>query len=180
MRVITGSARGTKLVRLKGDNIRPTSQRVKEAFFSAVQFEIEGRKVLDLFAGSGQLGIEALSRSAAHATFVDSSREACEIVKLNLKKAKLTPRAKVVNSDSLEFLNNSRDYYDLVFVDPPFLSGLIQQALGLLPKRMSKGGIIICEADNKEILPSRAGDFCLHKKYTYGKTAVGIYRWEEE
>ena len=122
MRVITGTARGRVLRTLEGEDVRPTTDRVKEAVFSIIQFEIEGRRVLDLFAGSGQLGIEALSRGAASATFVDMSKDSLSAVKYNLEHTKLGDNAKVVQTDALSFLKLTKDKFDLVFLDPPYAS----------------------------------------------------------
>ena len=119
MRVITGTARGRVLRTLEGEDVRPTTDRVKEAVFSIIQFEIEGRRVLDLFAGSGQLGIEALSRGAASATFVDMSKDSLSAVKYNLEHTKLGDNAKVVQTDALSFLKLTKDKFDIVFLDPP-------------------------------------------------------------
>ena len=120
MRVITGTARGRVLRTLEGEDVRPTTDRVKEAVFSIIQFEIEGRRVLDLFAGSGQLGIEALSRGAASATFVDMSKDSLSTVKYNLEHTKLGDNAKVVQTDALSFLKLTKDKFDIVFLDPPY------------------------------------------------------------
>ena len=120
MRVITGTARGRVLKTLEGEDVRPTTDRVKEAVFSIIQFEIEGRRVLDLFAGSGQLGIEALSRGAASATFVDMSKDSLSAVKYNLEHTKLGDNAKVVQTDALSFLKLTKDKFDIVFLDPPY------------------------------------------------------------
>ena len=117
MRVITGTARGRVLRTLEGEDVRPTTDRVKEAVFSIIQFEIEGRRVLDLFAGSGQLGIEALSRGAASATFVDMSKDSLSAVKYNLEHTKLGDNAKVVQTDALSFLKLTKDKFDIVFLD---------------------------------------------------------------
>mgnify|MGYP002675531026 CR=1 FL=1 len=116
MRVITGTARGRVLRTLEGEDVRPTTDRVKEAVFSIIQFEIEGRRVLDLFAGSGQLGIEALSRGADSATFVDMSKDSLATVKYNLEHTKLGDRAKVIQTDALSFLKLTKDRFDIVFI----------------------------------------------------------------
>ena len=127
MRIITGSARGTKLESPAGETTRPTSDRVKEAVFSVLQFDIEGSAVLDLFAGSGQMGIEALSRGASEAVFVDNRRESVEIIKRNLASVKLD-HGRVVQSDSISFLNSNRTEFDFMFLDPPYGTGLLQAA----------------------------------------------------
>lgn len=132
MRVITGTARGRVLRTLEGEDVRPTTDRVKEAVFSIIQFEIEGRRVLDLFAGSGQLGIEALSRGAASATFVDMSKDSLSAVKYNLEHTKLGDNAKVVQTDALSFLKLTKDRFDIVFLDPPYASSLVVDSMKLL------------------------------------------------
>ena len=117
MRVITGSAKGRKLEQLSGNDVRPTTERVKEAVFSSLQFQIEGRQFLDLFAGSGQMGIEALSRGASRAVFTDLSKDSIEIVKRNLKTTKLEECARVYKTDSIGFLTTCREKFDLAFID---------------------------------------------------------------
>ena len=140
MRVITGTARGRVLRTLEGEDVRPTTDRVKEAVFSIIQFEIEGRRVLDLFAGSGQLGIEALSRGAASATFVDMSKDSLSTVKYNLEHTKLGDNAKVVQTDALSFLKLTRDRFDIVFLDPPYASSLVTDSMKLLSDVVAAGG----------------------------------------
>ena len=178
MRVITGTARGTVLKAPKGMQTRPTMDQVKEGLFSAIQFEIEGRRVLDLFAGSGQLGIEALSRGAKSAVFVDASREACAVVRENLVKTRLSDRAQLVQADYLGYLARCRDTFDLVFLDPPYAEVFLENALRKISEIdiLSDSGIIICERPSEKQL---LGDFpgLLHyRDYRYGKAAVTLYR----
>lgn len=180
MRVITGSARGMKLRTLSGLDVRPTTDQVKESVFSIIQFEIEGARVLDLFAGSGQLGIEALSRGASRAVFVDSSKEAVKVVKENLQHTKLEDGVTVRNEDSLLFLGQTKDVFDIAFLDPPYGKGLIEEALKILPDRMSESGIIICETSKEETLPDSAGRFEKRKEYKYGKIKLTVFRPLEE
>lgn len=135
MNIITGSARGTKLQTLEGEITRPTLQRAKEVIFSAIQFDIEGREVLDLFAGSGQMGLEALSRGAAHAVLVDRSSEAFAVIKANAQKTHLYKNCRIVESDYAEYLRGAKRggaKFSLVFVDPPYGSGLLAPALKAL------------------------------------------------
>ncbi len=180
MRVITGSARGRTLETLPGRDVRPTVDRVKEAVFSIIQFEIEGRQVLDLFAGSGQLGIEALSRGAKNATFVDRDRTAIDIVTRNLTATNFIRSARVVCSDSLSFLMTTADRYDIAFLDPPYATGLLQRALPLVADKMRDGGVIICESPYGEEVPESLDNrYFLNKSYKYGKTAISIYRYGE-
>ena len=152
MRVITGSARGTKLQAPAGENTRPTTDRVKEAIFSMIQFDIEGRTVLDLFAGSGQMAIEALSRGAARATLIDASRDAVNLIIENAKKTRLFDKCRISCADYGTFIRGAsgREKYDLVFLDPPYASGYIPKALrGLSDGGMlAQGSHIICETEN--------------------------------
>lgn len=179
MRVITGEARGRKLMTLEGVDVRPTTDRVKEAIFSIIQFEIEGRKILDLFAGSGQLGIEALSRGARSATFIDKNKDSVAVVNENLKSTGLDKNALVKNVDSVSFLKTSRDFYDIVFLDPPYGSGVIGEALPLLSDRISQGGVVVCETSAREELPLEIGRFSIYREYKYGKIKITVYREKE-
>ena len=119
MRVIAGAARGILLKTPEGLRTRPTAERVKEGLFSAIQFEIPGARVLDLFAGTGQLGIEALSRGAKSSVFVDAGSEACRLVRENLQRTGLTSQAQVVQADYLQFLARCQGPFDIIFLDPP-------------------------------------------------------------
>ncbi len=176
MRVITGSARGMVLRTLEGDNVRPTTDKVKEAVFSAIQFEVEGRRVLDLFAGSGQLGIEALSRDAENCVFVDADKNAIRIVKENLEKTKLAHKATVMQTDSLAFLGMTDKVFDLAFLDPPFATGMLQKALAKVEPRIAEGGLVICEHPFGEEMPEIQGGLAKQREYKYSKTAVTVYR----
>lgn len=176
MRVITGSARGMSLRTLEGDNTRPTSEKVKEAVFSAIQFEIEGRRVLDLFAGSGQMGIEALSRGAESCTFVDSEKSAVKIIKENLEKTKLAFKASVAQTDSIAFLGMTDKIFDIAFLDPPYSTGMLQKALSKIAPRIAEGGVVICEHPYGEEMPQEESGLAKAKEYKYSKTAVTVYR----
>ena len=176
MRIITGSKRGKKLVTLEGEQVRPTTDRVKESLFNILQFQLEGRKFLDLFAGSGQIGLEALSRGAALAVFVDSSKESVRVVEKNVASTGLGDRAKVVLADFAAYLRGSRESFDIAFLDPPYRQGLLEQALPLVVQRMNPGGVILCEHPKDEVLPEEAGPFRLQKSYRYGKILLSAYR----
>ncbi len=132
MRIIAGNARGKKLRTLEGDAVRPTSDRVKEALFNILQFRIEGRTFLDLFAGSGQIGLEAFSRGAERAVLVDSSRRAVSVIEENVSAVKAEAAAKVVNADSTMYIKHPADKFDVAFIDPPYRQGLIQSVLRCL------------------------------------------------
>lgn len=181
MRIITGKARGYRLQTLPGeDTTRPTTERVKESIFSTLQFEIEGRAVLDLFAGSGQMGLEALSRGAASAVFVDSSKDACTVVRDNARGAKLESNARIVNSTAQSFCERCTDRFDVVFLDPPYREGVLPTLLPLVLLRMREGGTAVCETDASTQLPERVDgeeqSLVLEKQRRYGKTQVRIYR----
>lgn len=180
MRVITGTARGRKLAALEGVEVRPTTDMVKEAMFSILQFEVEGANVLDLFAGSGQLGIEALSRGARACVFVDSSRDSQNITRQNLQHTGLSSAARVAAMDYAAFLRSTKDTFDIALLDPPYEKGLAAEALPLLVGKMSPGGAILCEIRKGEPMPERVGEFAIHRTYRYGKIALTLYRRAEE
>ena len=177
MRVITGSARGRKLKTPENYDIRPTTDNVKESVFNIIQFDIEGRRVLDLFAGTGQLGIECLSRGASSAVFVDQSRDAVKIVKENLKACGLT--GTVVQADALSFLRTCGKF-DIIFVDPPYDSDLYESVLNTVNSIdiLSDGGIIICESRRERALPEMTAPYKKRREYTYGKVKLCIYTKE--
>lgn len=179
MRVITGLARGRRLETPEGLETRPTSGKAKEAIFSAIQFEIEQANVLDLFAGSGQLGIEALSRGARFAVFVDSSADAYAAILRNLNSTGLMKSARAARMDALTFLKSTREKFDIIFLDPPYASGLAAEALPLCAAAASEGGVIICETDKDVYMPDCAGDFVCVKKYQYGRNTFHMYRRQD-
>ena len=177
MRVITGSARGRRLRELEGLETRPTTGKVKEALFSVIQFDIEGRRVLDLFAGTGQLGIECLSRGAASAVFVDRRPDAAALTRENLKLCDLTDRSRVVAGDSMEFLKAAREKYDLIFLDPPYAADLLEQALTAIASFdiCREHGIIVAESAADKVLPELPAPYRLYREYRYGKIRLSVY-----
>ena len=181
MRVITGLARGMRLREPAGLDTRPTTDRVKEGIFSSIQFDIEGRRVLDLFAGTGQMGIECLSRGAASAVFVDQRKDAFEVVKKNLALTDLQDRAQVVCGNARDFVARACGGFDLVFLDPPYASGLLEEMLERITAPgfdiLGPYGIIVAEhpADRRLAVPA---GYRLRKTYRYGKIAVTLFRRE--
>lgn len=175
MRVITGTARGKKLITAEGMDVRPTPERVKEALFSAIQFDIEGRTVLDLFAGSGQIGIEALSRGAERAVFVDQSAISIDHINKNLKNTDLFDKAKIIKGDYTAVLFGMTEKFDYVFLDPPYASGFLEKALKLVQKNVKDHGVIICEHPKEQVLPETVDDFTVKKQYRYGKVYITFY-----
>ncbi len=178
MRVIGGTAKSIPLISREGLDTRPTSDRVKEAVFNIIQFEIEGRQVLDLFGGSGQMAIEALSRGASGAVIVDQSKESIAVIQKNLLKTRLGDRAETVCADYMDFLNRSRKRFDIIFLDPPYREKFLENAL----KRISEidilksGGIIVCERPADIALPDAFHAFRRVRDYRYGKTGITVYR----
>ncbi len=175
MRVITGSARGKRLTVLEGESVRPTTDRVKEALFNIIQFQIEGRRILDLFAGSGQLGIEALSRGAEEAVFVDVSKDSIAVVTKNVTDCGFLKQSKIVQSDYVSYLSRRDGNFDIAFLDPPYRTGLLQKALPMTAQRMNDGGTIICEHPMDEEVPQTAGNFEKRRSYRYGKIYLTVY-----
>lgn len=177
MRVITGSARGAKLKTLEGLTTRPTSDRVKEAVFNIIQFGVEGRRVLDLFGGSGQMAIEALSRGADYAVIVDENKQAVSVIKENLKKVKFDQQASVFQMDYLRYLSSCREKFDIIFLDPPYAEKYLENALQKISEIdiLTEGGIIVCERPREKVMPPQVGDLICSKDYNYGKTAVNLY-----
>lgn len=178
MRIITGAAKGKRLVTPEGRDVRPTPERVKEGLFSALQFDIEGRRVLDLFAGSGQLGLEALSRGAESAVFVDAADASVKIVKQNIELTGFESKAKVFRSDYASFAAACRDTFDIVFLDPPYSAGLLMPAVKAVLPLMSDYGVIVCEHPPEVKLDEEIGGFKIARVYRYGKVLVTLYRKE--
>lgn len=176
MRVISGSLRGRTLQAPKGLSTRPTADRVKEAIASSLQFSFEGARVLDLFAGSGQMAIEALSRGAAYAVLVDSDPAAAACAEENLRACALTSRAEVLRRDALAYLaQNPGPRFDIAFLDPPYRKNLLREALPLLVPCMRPDGVIVCEHEPEWDALQSCGAFRREKVKTYGKIAVSFY-----
>ncbi len=175
MRVITGSARGRRLKTLEGESVRPTTDKVKESIFNIIQFDVEGSRVLDMFAGCGQLGIEALSRGASAAVFVDSSRASISVTEENLAHTGFRSISKTVLGDSLSYLDRTSEVFDIAFLDPPYKAGLMEDAIERVRLHIADGGIIVCETAAEEVLPENIEGFT-SKRYKYGKIALTVYR----
>ena len=181
MRVITGKARGVQLKTPEGMQTRPTADRVKEALFSIIQFELPGTKVLDLFGGTGQLGIEALSRGAAEAVFVDAREDACRLIRENLKRTKLENCARVVRSDYLDYLKRCREQFQIILLDPPYAEVFLENSLKMIAEIdiLQYGGIIVAERPVGKELPWEFPGFSRSKDYKYGNTLLTLYRRDQ-
>ncbi len=177
MRVITGTARGRRLKELPGTDTRPTTDKVKESIFNIIQFDIEGRKVLDLFGGSGQLTVEALSRGAASAVVADLNPAAVKIIRENVALCGFSDRARVVASDARAFLAGCREKFDLVFLDPPYAGPLMDVALETIAAIdiVSENGIIVCESALDKEMPELPAPYEKGREYRYGKIKVTLY-----
>lgn len=178
MRVITGKARGVQLKTPDGMQTRPTTDRVKEALFSIIHFEIPGARVLDLFGGTGQLGIEALSRGAKNAVFVDAGEPACRLIRENLKRTRFEQEGRVVRSDYMEYLNRTKEQFDIIFLDPPYAEVFLENALNRITEIdiLQSGGIIVAERPLGKELPWEFEGFERLRDYKYGKTLLTVYR----
>ena len=178
MRVITGKARGVVLKTPDGMATRPTADRVKEAMFNIIQFEIPAARVLDLFGGTGQLGIEALSREAKSAVFVDEREEACKLIRENLKRTKLEQQGKVVRSDYMAYLKSCREKFDIILLDPPYAEVFLENSLKMITEIdiLQSGGIIVTERPLGKELPWDFPGYDRSRDYKYGKTLITIYK----
>lgn len=175
LKVISGTAKGTKLVTINSKKIRPTENRVKEAMFSILHFQLPNSIVLDLFAGSGQLAIEALSRGAAFCTCVDNSHYAHKIQVNNFKKAKLLNNADLVLCDSIKFIKQIDKTFDFIFLDPPYGSNLLIESLTEAQKKLNPSGKIVCEHETSLNMPTNFYNVKLQKQYSYGKISLTVY-----
>ena len=181
MRIITGIAKGAKLITLEGLETRPTAERTKEAVFSMLQFDIEGRKVLDLFSGSGQMALEALSRGAASAVMLDKSKEAVNIITKNAEKTRLADKCKIYCTDSFDYLKrNKGEKFDIVFIDPPYALKLVEKSLQLLIENdnLKPTSLVVCESAESDVFTSDSSvkeKLEIFKSGKYGVAHVNIF-----
>ena len=181
MRVISGSVRGRKLKTPGGNDIRPTADLIKESIFNIIQFDIEGRRVLDIFAGTGQLGIEALSRGARSAVFVDSSLQAVKLINENLALCGFSENARAMRCDALKFLQNA-EKFDLIFIDPPYAENIADEILQNITKfdKLNDNGIIIFEMSASTAAPAARLPYKLIREYKYGGVKIVKYIKESQ
>ena len=181
MRVIAGEFRGRKLTSLKGRKIRPTSDRIREALFSILSQKIDNALVLDLFAGTGAFGIEAISRGAAKSFFIDKSKEAIQVINKNIELLNIKERTEVILHDAGNLLSSKtllRQKFDVIFMDPPYNKGFISKTFKNvdLLKVMKDDSIIIAEHSIRENDLEKVADFDLYDKRTYGETLISFFR----
>ena len=185
MRIITGRAKGVRLETLDGIATRPTSERVKEALFSSLQFDIADRRVLDLFSGSGQLALEALSRGASYAVMVDRSKDAVKIIRQNIAKTKLSNLCEVHNCEFKDYiLKNKGKKFDIVFIDPPYSAGLYNECLSLLLScdMLKPSSLVVCESESDDLLadvPELKEQLEVFKQARYGRSSISIFKKKE-
>ncbi len=183
MRVITGTARGMKLFSTEGLETRPTSDWTKESIFNIIQFDIEGRRVLDLFSGTGQMGIETLSRGAQDCVFIDNRRESIAVTMKNVEKTGFGTRSVIQQSDYMAYLKRCRpESFGLIFLDPPYGNGMLARALHTIFHRdlLCDGGLIVCEGEKTDVLPEAEAPYFKGREYIYGKTKITLYRKRQE
>jgi 16S rRNA (guanine(966)-N(2))-methyltransferase RsmD len=179
MRVIAGEAKGRKLKLVPGEGTRPITDRVKENLFNLIQWEVRSSRFLDLFAGTGSVGIEALSRGASHVVFLDTSREAVRIIRENLEHCRLHARAEVVRTDAFIYLaNDASEPFDLIFVAPPQYQGIWSRALAAIDQRptwLSAEGLAIVQIHPKEYMELPLANLELVDQRVYGSTKLCLY-----
>lgn len=184
MRVISGRARGLKLNTPKNEDVRPTTDRVKESLFNIINSYVLDSNVLDLFAGTGSLGIECLSRGANKCVFVDKSKESMSIVKSNIKKAKVENESITLNTDfknAIISLGNKGEKFNIIFMDPPYYKNMFFDALSLVDENnlLDEDGIIVVEHDTVDGFPENVGRLYKNRDKKYGKTTLTFYKMEE-
>ncbi len=178
MKISSGKSRGMKLNFLKNDNLRPTKDRVKESLFNILQFEIKNKNFLDLFGGTGQIGIEAFSRGAKNIFIVDKNNESIKIINENINKIKIPhDNIKVVKNDAISFLETATLDFDIVFLDPPYEeTQLLNDCIEILSKKLNKNAIIISETIFSENAQKDFNYFSLKKTYKYGRISLNLYK----
>ncbi len=179
MRIISGTNRGKRLISPDGLDVRPTSDRVKESLFNILQFQIEGRNFLDMFSGSGQIGLEAASRGADFVIMIEQNAKAAKVIAENIANTSLEDKIKLLDVDALMYIKNTNDKFDVCFLDPPYLKGIIEEALPLVASKTNEGGVIVCEHSYGESLPSQCENFVKVKTHKYGKIALSVYRHKD-
>ncbi|MFB6466522.1 16S rRNA (guanine(966)-N(2))-methyltransferase RsmD [Cytobacillus sp. Hz8] len=185
MRVVSGDCKGKTLKAVPGSSTRPTTDKVKEAIFNMIGPYFDGGTVLDLFAGSGGLGIEALSRGVEKAIFVDRDGKAIQVIWDNIKYCQLEERVEVFRNDSdraLKAIMKRELKFDYIFLDPPYKKQQLQKLIELIDKNqlLQDNGVIVCEHSSNVNLPNIIGDLVNIKHETYGIIAISIYTYSKD
>ncbi|WP_027090930.1 16S rRNA (guanine(966)-N(2))-methyltransferase RsmD [Cohnella thermotolerans] len=185
MRVISGEAKGRPLKAVPGQTTRPTTDKVKEAMFSIIGPYFDGENVLDLFAGTGGLGIEALSRGAGHCVFIDANPRSVDVVRRNLEATGLSDRAEVYRNDArkaIKLLERRGERFDLLFLDPPYAMKDCDELLAEIASRglVEAGAVAVVEHAADREYGERIGEYTRKRHATYGETALSIYRYGGE
>lgn len=181
MRIISGDCRGRKLVQLQGRDIRPTSDRIREALFNILGPSIQGQRVLDLFAGTGAFGLEALSRGADTAIFLDTAPNSCKVIKENIALCGMTDRARLIQHDIVNHplpSSLARSPFDLIFMDPPYDKGYVEITLAKdrFLDLLAPGGIVIIEQSHRESLANPMNGLDIYRQKKYSKTFISFLR----
>ena len=182
MRVVSGKVRGLQLKTIESESTRPTKDMVKEALFSILMFKTPDSIFLDLFAGSGAIGIEALSRGAEKAYFSDSNIECIKVIKDNLKKARLEDEAVVFHGDYLKMLDEIKEVkFDIIFIDPPYSRGLGIKAIERISSYnlLKIDGVLVFETDEIEEVPDTIGMYERFNYKKYGRNVLNFYKRKE-
>lgn len=179
MRIISGSRRGRRLFEFKGQDIRPTTDRVKEAIFSMIAGYIPDAQVLDMFAGSGALSFEMISRGADRAVLLDKDKRSIEVIKRNIEALGFESACEVVNTSCFDWLRRSTQKFDVIFLDPPYNKGFIEESLDAIVNAdaLTAEGIIVLESDNTDFRSGFPG-LVMWKQKRYGRTYITVYQKE--
>lgn len=181
VRIISGSRRGHKLFEFEGEDIRPTTDRVKESIFNMIQFYISGANVLDLFAGSGALAFEAVSRGAAHAVLVDQDKRSVALEERNLRALRFDKQAEIVQADVFSYLKSRSEAFDIIFMDPPYNQGYVEPVLDAVCRynALKPGGIVVLETDETDE-PSEHKELTALKRRKYGRSVITVFERRQE
>lgn len=185
LRVISGKARGLKLDSPKNQDVRPTTDRVKESLFNIINPYIRESNILDLFAGTGSLGIECLSRGAKNCVFVDKSKDSINIIKSNVKKARVENESTILNidfKDAVKRLSSQNQKFDVIFMDPPYYENMFIECLKIIDELnlLYEDGIIIVEHDTKDLFDESIGNLVKSRDKKYGNTTLTFYKLEAQ
>lgn len=180
MRIIAGNRRGHKLIEFSGDDVRPTTDRVKESMFNLIQGFIPGARVLDLFSGSGALSFESLSRGAESATCIDIDKRSVDIIRANAKDLSYEEKCDIINCSCFDYLKKTGKQFDVIFLDPPYNKGFIEPVISDIVKNcvLSEDGIIVLESDNTDFYGEING-LSIYRQRKYGRTYVTVYKHME-